>query len=95
MWFRKDTVPSDESALTAALLITFENLRAALPNPEKKTGTSRFSSGDAWEQLRIGFGNQCKVLLFFYCLFSILKPIKIHYLLKETSERYIAVEKIC
>ena len=93
MWFRKDTVPSDESALTAALLITFENLRAALLNPERKTGTSRFSSRYAWVQLRIG--NQCKVLLFFYCLFWILKPIKIHYLLKETSERDIAAEKIC
>lgn len=40
MWFRKDTVPSDEYALTAALLITFENLRAALPNPTGMHGYS-------------------------------------------------------
>ena len=69
MWFRKDTVPLDESALTAALLITFENLRAALLNPERKTGTSRFSSGYAWHSYALASEISVKYCCFFIVCF--------------------------
>lgn len=93
VWFRRNIVLSDGSALTAARFITFENLRVALPTPERKTGTSRFSSGD-------GYSNAlateiCVKFVVIYCLLSILQPIKIHHLTKETSERDIAAEKNC
>ena len=91
--FRKVTVLPDWSALTPAFFITYFPKSSCSgtdpPNEKRERPVFPRGMGTATHRPR----KSVLSILFFVCLLSILKPIKIHYLAKETSERDMAAEK--